>query len=331
MEKGKKFGCLGCLGAFLVFCLICGIFSVVYDALTPDPSIFKNIDGLQTIVLTNEDQPEGETVVTKVYEALSNDSLVGNASTNSSESYEDYAGDIPNAFIYELADSSETCTIYQFNDNQSASDFGNYLYNEHSKSCLVAGNILLAIDKGPSEETLSNFKETLSNVVKSENERIQTEKDRISRETETLNSLVGGSVYDAQNEIKSLKYTAKYYNEKNRSDDATITFIGFDDDKLKQCIVTSVEEINTTNKTVNIIASVPEEPEQKAEPGPLAPTGGAELNSQAQSESYIGNINTHKFHHTWCGHLPDSKNQVVLNSRDEAVNAGYEPCGFCNP
>jgi hypothetical protein len=47
--------------------------------------------------------------------------------------------------------------------------------------------------------------------------------------------------------------------------------------------------------------------------------------------SYIGNKNTKKFHKTSCSYLPDSKNQVILNSREEAINKGYIPCKKCYP
>lgn|GEM_PF-1935436 len=47
--------------------------------------------------------------------------------------------------------------------------------------------------------------------------------------------------------------------------------------------------------------------------------------------SYIGNRNTKKFHRVSCSYLPDPKNQVKLNSREEAVNNGYIPCKKCNP
>lgn len=46
---------------------------------------------------------------------------------------------------------------------------------------------------------------------------------------------------------------------------------------------------------------------------------------------YIGNINSHKFHLPTCGSLPAEKNRVFFNSRQEAVSAGYDPCGNCDP
>ena len=48
-------------------------------------------------------------------------------------------------------------------------------------------------------------------------------------------------------------------------------------------------------------------------------------------EGYIGNKNSHKFHLPTCSSLPAEKNQVLFDTREEAVEAGYTPCGNCNP
>ena len=47
--------------------------------------------------------------------------------------------------------------------------------------------------------------------------------------------------------------------------------------------------------------------------------------------SYIGNINSMKFHRVTCSGLPQEKNRVLFDSRDEAIDGGYEPCGTCKP
>lgn len=46
---------------------------------------------------------------------------------------------------------------------------------------------------------------------------------------------------------------------------------------------------------------------------------------------YIGNKNSRKFHLPTCHSLPAKKNQVYFDSRDEAIEASYDPCGECNP
>jgi len=46
---------------------------------------------------------------------------------------------------------------------------------------------------------------------------------------------------------------------------------------------------------------------------------------------YIGNLNSHKFHYQSCSSLPKESNRVYFNSRTEATDAGYTPCGRCKP
>lgn len=49
--------------------------------------------------------------------------------------------------------------------------------------------------------------------------------------------------------------------------------------------------------------------------------------------NYIGNKNTLKFHYPSCSSVNsmNESNKVILNSREEAINKGYVPCGRCNP
>ena len=69
----------------------------------------------------------------------------------------------------------------------------------------------------------------------------------------------------------------------------------------------------------------------------LSETGRAPpetTSKQTQDQSpgaYIGNRNSKKFHLLSCRTLPAPHNQVPFKSRDEAVRAGYVPCGNCNP
>lgn len=51
------------------------------------------------------------------------------------------------------------------------------------------------------------------------------------------------------------------------------------------------------------------------------------------SSVYIGNKNSYKFHSSECeavGKMSE-KNKVIFNSRDDAINSGYNPCKICNP
>lgn len=49
------------------------------------------------------------------------------------------------------------------------------------------------------------------------------------------------------------------------------------------------------------------------------------------ANTYIGNKNSKKFHRPTCSYLPNQENQVTFSSRSEAIAAGYDPCGRCNP
>lgn len=48
-------------------------------------------------------------------------------------------------------------------------------------------------------------------------------------------------------------------------------------------------------------------------------------------DCYIGNRTSLKFHRPNCSGLPAPSNQIRFESREEAVSAGYEPCGLCRP
>ncbi len=51
--------------------------------------------------------------------------------------------------------------------------------------------------------------------------------------------------------------------------------------------------------------------------------------AQEESQVFIGNKNSQKFHTEDCKSLPKEENRVVFDSYDEAVQAGYTPCGNC--
>ena len=51
----------------------------------------------------------------------------------------------------------------------------------------------------------------------------------------------------------------------------------------------------------------------------------------AEPDYYIGNKNTKRFHLPTCSGLPQEQNRELFDLRDEAVSAGYTPCGTCNP
>lgn len=51
----------------------------------------------------------------------------------------------------------------------------------------------------------------------------------------------------------------------------------------------------------------------------------------SESSMYIGNINSMKFHEIDCSSLPSENNSITFESRMEATDAGYTPCGKCDP
>jgi len=51
----------------------------------------------------------------------------------------------------------------------------------------------------------------------------------------------------------------------------------------------------------------------------------------AAAAEYIGNKNSKKFHLITCSGLPAEKNCVSFATRNDAISAGYSPCGICKP
>ena len=60
-------------------------------------------------------------------------------------------------------------------------------------------------------------------------------------------------------------------------------------------------------------------------------TNPTETAPAIEAGEYIGNVNSKKFHLPTCQTLPAEQNRVFFDSREEAVDAGYSPCGNCKP
>ena len=58
-------------------------------------------------------------------------------------------------------------------------------------------------------------------------------------------------------------------------------------------------------------------------------TTAAPGNGSAADVVYIGNVKSKKFHVSGCASLPSEQNQISFSTYEEAVNAGYTPCGNC--
>ncbi|MGN0256257.1 MAG: DNA/RNA non-specific endonuclease [Chordicoccus sp.] len=81
----------------------------------------------------------------------------------------------------------------------------------------------------------------------------------------------------------------------------------------------------------NQAANTQDQTNQAAPTVTPAPQTAADAN-QAET-TYIGNANTHVFHRPDCSSVArmSDKNKVTFSSREEAINAGYDPCEICNP
>lgn len=55
--------------------------------------------------------------------------------------------------------------------------------------------------------------------------------------------------------------------------------------------------------------------------------------SNNSSINYIGNKNTHIFHYATCSSVQEMNpsNEIMFNSREEAISQGYRPCKKCDP
>ena len=61
---------------------------------------------------------------------------------------------------------------------------------------------------------------------------------------------------------------------------------------------------------------------QSAQPEDVEP-------AETTQPTFIGNKNSRKLHGEDCGSLPKEENQVIFHSYQEAIEAGYTPCGSC--
>ena len=60
----------------------------------------------------------------------------------------------------------------------------------------------------------------------------------------------------------------------------------------------------------------------------VSPTAGRGESAEAV---YIGNRNSSVFHLERCPNLPKEENRVYFSARQDALDAGYAPCGNCCP
>ena len=101
----------------------------------------------------------------------------------------------------------------------------------------------------------------------------------------------------------------------SRLDDADVTVLRTDE--LGTIVATS------DGKTVTFNCGTPNPAPQPTQPE------GSEGSQPEQKLIYIGNVNSKKLHLASCASLPDEKNRIYFDSYEEAIEAGYEPCGRC--
>ncbi len=103
---------------------------------------------------------------------------------------------------------------------------------------------------------------------------------------------------------------------------------------LSETVLTTTSSSKTTTTkskstgTVQITTSSKKAAETESESGRTVYRVDTDKNYK-----YMGNSNTRKFHLTSCDSASRTKesNRVYFETRDEAIEAGYEPCKRCKP
>jgi hypothetical protein len=65
--------------------------------------------------------------------------------------------------------------------------------------------------------------------------------------------------------------------------------------------------------------------------GPVANPNSNPQPKPAAEAAYSGNTNTHKFHVRTCRYSHCTNCTATFATRREAIEAGYRPCGICEP
>lgn len=101
-------------------------------------------------------------------------------------------------------------------------------------------------------------------------------------------------------------------------------------DESGTIIITSDgNEITAEKKASAIKENAPPEETQKT--NEIVPSIEEQEPSRKEDMVYIGNVNSKVFHIITCNSLPDPKNQVIFETMEEAIEAGYRGCKRCNP
>lgn len=94
---------------------------------------------------------------------------------------------------------------------------------------------------------------------------------------------------------------------------------------------TDGKELEIVCEDTSIPEAIPQEPLEKnnsvSEP---LPENIVNMEDSIET-TYIGNVNTKKFHLPSCSTLPADKNRIYFMDRNDAIEEGYVPCKKCNP
>lgn len=58
---------------------------------------------------------------------------------------------------------------------------------------------------------------------------------------------------------------------------------------------------------------------------------GQQVKPTAATGEFHGNVNSHKFHRPGCQHYNCKNCTAIFGAKEDAVAAGYSPCGICRP
>lgn len=84
-----------------------------------------------------------------------------------------------------------------------------------------------------------------------------------------------------------------------------------------------------------VLVEVHHHPQDVPAPPVMIAEARAQPEAQAQKTpvkaAYVGNTNTHRFHKLPCRYAGCPNCKARFATRDEAIAAGYRPCGTCDP
>lgn len=141
---------------------------------------------------------------------------------------------------------------------------------------------------------------------------------------------------DSVNQDNELKDTTETYN------DTEIESTTDNKDEILESMMASVKK-ETEGEAIPVMAEtqlpeteVVQTTEKQKEvvtdpPATKAETTKAPETTQAPKITYVGNVNSKKFHLPTCSSLPDEINRTYFDNRQEAIDNGYEPCKKCDP